>query len=81
VALLLYRAASENKQKRDTNFEKGFTTVVANEGLEKARAYINQVPRDRRLYIPSEGCSINFRWKHLQTAPVYFIIYTQDENT
>ena len=30
----------------------GFTTVVANEGLEKARAYLNQVPRDRRLYIP-----------------------------
>ena len=24
----------------------GFTTVVANEGLEKARAYFNQVPRD-----------------------------------
>ena len=22
----------------------GFTTVVANEGLEKARAYLNQVP-------------------------------------
>ena len=43
----------------------GFTTVVANEGLEKARAYLNQVPRDRRLYIPSEGCGVNFRWKHL----------------
>ena len=27
----------------------GFTTIVANEGLEKARAYLNQVPRDRRL--------------------------------
>ena len=37
----------------------GFTTVVANEGLEKARAYLNQVPRDRRLYIPSEGCGVN----------------------
>ena len=24
----------------------GFTTIVANEGLEKARAYLNQVPRD-----------------------------------
>ena len=42
----------------------GFTTVVANEGLEKARAYLNQVPRDRRLYIP---CGVNFRWKHLQS--------------
>ena len=44
----------------------GFTTVVANEGLEMARAYLNQVPQDRRLYIPSKGCSVNFRWKHLQ---------------
>ena len=100
--LLLYRAASENKQKRDTNFEiveravdtisqlvclfvfvtpEGFTTVVANEGLEKERAYLNQVPRDRRLYIPSEGCGVNFRWKHLRTTPVYFTIHTQDENT
>ena len=42
----------------------GFTTVVANEGLEKARAYLNQVPWDRRLYIP---CGVNFRWKHLQS--------------
>jgi len=39
----------------------GFTTVVANEGLEKARAYLNQGPRDRRLYIPSKGCGINFK--------------------
>jgi len=45
----------------------GFTTVVANEGLEKARAYLNQVPREQWLYIPSEGCGINFRWKLLQT--------------
>jgi len=37
--------------------------MVANEGLEKARAY--QVPWDGQLYIPSEGCGINFRWKHL----------------
>ena len=36
----------------------GFTTVVANEGLEKARAYLNQVPPDWRLYIPSKGCSV-----------------------
>ena len=49
----------------------GFTTVVANEGLEKA-AYLNQVPRDRRLYIPSEGCGVNFRWKHLQPTPTHF---------
>ena len=47
----------------------GFTTVVANEGLEKARAYLNQVPWDRWLYIPSEGYGVNFKWKHLQTTP------------
>ena len=51
----------------------GFTTVVANEGLEKARAYLNQVPRDQQLYIPSEGCGVNFRWKHLQTTPTHFL--------
>jgi len=50
----------------------GFTTVVANEGLEKARAYLNQVRRDRRLFIPSEGCGVNFRCKHLQTTPTHF---------
>jgi len=33
----------------------GFTTVVDNEGLEKARAYLNQVPRDRRLYMTSSN--------------------------
>ena len=27
----------------------GFTTVVANECLEKARAYLNLVPRDRKM--------------------------------
>ena len=31
------------------------STVVANEGLEKARAYLNQVPQNRRLNVPSEG--------------------------
>jgi len=31
---------------------------VANEGLEKARTYLNQVPWDRQLYIPSEGCGV-----------------------
>ena len=46
--------------------------VVANGGLEKARAYLNQVPWDRQLYIPSEGCGINFRWKHLKTTPPQF---------
>jgi len=51
----------------------GFTTVVANEGLEKARAYLNQVPQDRRLYIPSKGCGVNFRWKHLKTTPTHFL--------
>jgi len=43
----------------------GFTTAVADEGLEKARAYLNQVPWDQWLYIPSGGCGVNFRWKHL----------------
>ena len=36
--------------------------MVANEGLEKAEP-INQVPRDRQLYIPSEGCGVNFQAK------------------
>jgi len=45
---------------------------VANEGLEKARAYLNQVPQGQRLYIPSEGCGVNFRWKHLQTTSTHF---------
>jgi len=45
---------------------------VANEGLEKARAYLNQVPWDWRLYIPSEGCGVNFRWTHLQATPTHF---------
>jgi len=35
-------------------YPEGFTTVVANMGLEKARAYLNQIPQDRQLYIPSE---------------------------
>jgi len=54
------------------NYPEGFTTAVANEGLEKARAYLNQVPQDRRLYIPSEGCGVNFRWKHPQSTPTHF---------
>ena len=29
----------------------GFTTMVGNKGLEKARAYLNQVHLDRRLYL------------------------------
>ena len=45
----------------------GFTTEVANK-----RAYLIQVPRDRWLYIPSEGCGVTFRWKHLQTTPTHF---------
>ena len=36
----------------------GFTTMVANKGLEKARAYLNMV---HLLYIPSKGCGVNFR--------------------
>ena len=35
--------------------------TLANEGLEKASAYLNHVPWDRQLYIPSEGCGVNFR--------------------
>jgi len=31
----------------------------ANEGLEKARAYLNQVPWDQRLNVPSEGHKSN----------------------
>ena len=34
---------------------KGFTTLVANEGLEKARAYLNQVPQDWWLNVSSKG--------------------------
>jgi len=41
--------------------------MVANESLEKARAHLNQVPRDRRLYIPSEGCGENTFRIHLLT--------------
>jgi len=47
--------------------------MVANEGLEKARAYFKPGPPDRWLYIPSEGCSVNFRWKHLQNTPTHFL--------
>jgi len=39
----------------------GLTTMVAKEGLEKARACLNKVPRDRWLYIHSKGCGVNFR--------------------
>jgi len=42
--------------------------MMANEGSEKARAYLNQFPWDWQLYIPSEGCGVNFRWKHLQNT-------------
>ena len=37
-------------------YPEGFTILVTNEDLEKARAYLNQIPRDQRLYIPSKGC-------------------------
>ena len=46
--------------------------VVANEGLEKARGLFKPGPQDQQLYIPSEGCGVNFRWKHLQTTPTHF---------
>ena len=44
-----------------------FTTMVANEGLEKAEPILNQVPRDGQLYIPSEGCGVNY--KHFKNTP------------
>jgi len=28
--------------------------------------------QDRWLYIPSEGCGVNFRWKHLQNIPTFW---------
>ena len=34
---------------------KGFTTMVANEAWRRQSLYLNQVPRDRRLNVPSEG--------------------------
>jgi len=49
----------------------GFTTVVANEGLEKERTYLKQVPRHKRLYIPSKGCGVNFREKHPWNTPSF----------
>ena len=33
----------------------GFTNMVANEDLEKARAYLNQVPWDQWLNVSSKG--------------------------
>jgi len=33
----------------------GVTIPVANKGLEKARAYLNQIPRNRQLNVPSKG--------------------------
>ena len=32
-----------------------FTTMMANNGLEKARAYLNQVPQDSSLMSPLKG--------------------------
>ena len=32
-----------------------FTIMVANQGLEKAGAYLNRVPWDRQLNVPPEG--------------------------
>ena len=37
-------------------YPEGFTIFVTNEDPEKARAYLNQIPWDQRLYIPSKGC-------------------------
>jgi len=47
----------------------GFTAVVANEGLEKERTYLNQFPQHKRLYIPSNGCGVNFRKNTLGIHP------------
>jgi len=43
------------------NTPEGFTTMVDNEDLEKARAYLNQFSRDQWLYIPSERYGANLR--------------------
>ena len=37
--------------------------MVANSDLEKARGYLNQVPWDQQLYIPSEGCGVKLQVK------------------
>ena len=42
-----------------------FTTMVANSDLEKARGYLNQVPWDQQLYIPSEKCGGKLQVKTL----------------
>jgi len=67
----------------------GFTKMVANKGLEKAKAYLNQVPSDQRLYIPSEGSmwcklQVNTFRMHLLTSSGNFMLqvvytYTQDQ--
>ena len=48
--------------------------LTSNEGLGKTRAYLNQVPQDWRLYLPSEECGVNFMWKHLQNTPTHFLV-------
>jgi len=53
------------------NTPEGFTTMVDNEDLEKARAYLNQFPRDQWLCIPSERYGANLRWNHLQNTPTH----------
>ena len=50
---------------------------MANEGLEKARAYLNQVPRDRWLYIPSEGCGINVREVETPSDHTYSLFWAE----
>ena len=48
----------------DAYTHEGFTMMVANNGLEKAEPIdpgpVDPGPRGRRLYIPSEGCSVNY---------------------
>ena len=49
VHLTLYLLDTSMYLKSLSRTPEGFTTMVANEG------------RDRELYIPSEGCDVNFR--------------------
>jgi len=39
----------------------GFTTMVANKGLEKAGAYLNQVPWDIQFNAPFEGSMMSLK--------------------
>ena len=50
-----------------------FTTTVANNGLEKARTYLNQVPQDCQLNVSSEGHEGNPSSEFLGQIRVYTV--------